>query len=617
MTQRHDVPSMPQGAWLNDAGDCRWRVWAPRAKEVQLVLIDEAENRCGLALQAEERGYFSSTFRDIREGQRYAYRLDDGPERPDPASRWQPDGVHAPSAVWNPRPFRWTDDAWPGVRRQDLVIYELHVGTFTPEGTLDAVTARLAELRELGITAIELMPVAQFPGTRDWGYDGVHWFAVQNSYGGPRALQRLVDAAHAAGLAVLLDVVHNHLGPEGNYLREFGPYFSYRFRTPWGDGINYDERGSDEVRELVLANIRHWIRDFHLDGLRLDAIHAIHDVSPTHILVEMKAAADEEAGRFGRTAHLIGESDLNDVRVLKPRQDGGYELDAQWSDDFHHCVHALLTGERAGYYADFFDPLHQLVKALNQTFVHDGAYSVFRGRRHGAKLQGVPGDRFVVSVQTHDHVGNRARGDRLHQLLSPPQQRLAAGLLLLAPHIPLLFMGEEYGETRPFPFFCDFGDVGLQESVRAGRQREFAAFHWQGELPDPLAAETFASARLSWNWGDNPAHAGLRRLYGDLLAARRSWPALADFQHRRARLLEVSPGMHLLALQRGKAHQPQDEIEAIFNLTAEPLPMPDEALGRAILLRSSARHYGGAGDQAAEQLAPWEFVVCRSHLGAS
>jgi maltooligosyltrehalose trehalohydrolase len=400
------------------------------------------------------------------------------------------------------------------------------------------------------------------------------------------------------------------LGPEGNYLGEFGPYFSYRFRTPWGEGINFDERGSDEVRALVLANVRYWISEFHVDGLRLDAIHAIHDMSPTHILAEIKSVAEQEAARLGRPVHVIGESDLNDVRVLKPIDDGGYGLDAQWSDDFHHCVHALLTGERAGYYADFFDPPHQLVKALNQTFVHDGSYSVFRGRRHGAKLQGLPGDRFVVSIQTHDHVGNRARGDRLHAILLPAQQRLAAGLMLLAPHIPLLFMGEEYGETRPFAFFCDFGDRGLQEAVRTGRKREFAAFHWHGELPDPLGEETFAASRLSWNWADDPARAGLRRLYADLLAARQAWPALADFQHRRAKLLELPGGSHLLILTRGAPENPGDQITACFNLSDQQQPLPTEFAGRKSLLRASDVRYGGeVAAQDSSALAAWEFAV--------
>ncbi|MDX1946151.1 MAG: malto-oligosyltrehalose trehalohydrolase [Pirellulaceae bacterium] len=610
--------SPPQGAWLDDAGTCRWRVWAPRARQVELVLIDNAGQRRRWAMLAEPRGYFSAVLPNIPEGQRYAYRLDGGPERPDPASRWQPDGVHAASAVWNPRPFAWTDRAWRGVRRRDLVIYELHVGTFTPEGTLDAILPRLAELRELGVTALELMPVAQFPGTRDWGYDGVFWFAVQNSYGGPRALQRLVNAAHEAGLAVLLDVVHNHLGPEGNYLPEFGPCFSQRFRTPWGDGINYDERGSDEVRALVLANARSWLRDFHLDGLRLDAIHAVHDQSPTHILAAMRGIADDEAALRGWPAYLIGESDLNDARVLRAVDAGGYGLDAQWSDDFHHCVHALLTGEQAGYYADFFDPARQLAKALRQAFVHDGTYSIFRGRHHGAPPRDLAGDRFVVSIQTHDHVGNRARGERLHQLLSPPQQRLASGLLLLAPSLPLMFMGEEYGETRPFPFFCDFADPALQSAVRAGRQREFADFHWQGLLPDPLAAETFAAARLSWDWSGDPARAGLRRLYVDLLAARRTWPTLADYEHRHARLVETSGGS-LLVLERGAADRPREQLEAYFNLTADSLPLPTEALRRTVLLRSSDPRYGEPADgpRSPNLLAPWEFVVCAGTAGAS
>lgn len=590
------------GALLADDGRCLWRVWAPKARQVELVLSAPART---IGMSPADRGYFEAELPEMAEGQRYAFRLDGGEPLPDPASCWQPDGVHAASAVWNPRGFAWRDAGWRGVAREALVIYELHVGTFTPEGTFAAIVPRLPQLVELGVTAIELLPVNQFPGHRDWGYDGVHWNAVQNSYGGPRGLQEFVAACHAAGLAVILDVVHNHLGPEGNYLSRFGPYQSTRCRTPWGDGMNYDDGGSDAVRGLVLAGVRQWIRDFHVDGLRLDAVHAIHDYSPRHLLADIKLAADEEANKRGRPVHVIAESDLNDVRLLRPLEEGGYNLDAQWSDDFHHCVHCLLTGERNGYYADYPEPKTQLVKALNETFVYDGCYSGVRCRRHGAAAGGFSGERFVVNIQTHDQVGNRARGERLHQLVGPPQQRLAAGLLLLAPHTPLLFMGEEYGETRPFLYFCDFSSEPLREAIRRGRQQEFAEFHWRGEIPDPNERWAFERSQLSWSWPAGSVQAGLRRLYGDLLAARQRWPAMREFRHRRARLFAGQSGLSLL---RGDPSRPADQLLACFNLTPSPLSLAGEEHPPHLLLRSEQERYGGA-DFAGEALAPWEFIV--------
>ena len=573
------------GAHRDHAGRCRWAVWAPRAQHVDLVLTEAEGSSAQQAMQRRAGGWFEIELEAIPDGQRYAYRLDGGPERPDPAARWQPDGVHRPSAVCRPEDFAWSDQNWRGMAREDLVIYELHVGTFTPDGTFDAILPRLPELIELGVTAIELMPVAQFPGHRNWGYDGVHWFAVQNSYGGPRALQRLVDAAHAAGLAVILDVVYNHLGPEGNYLAEFGPYFTEKYHTPWGAALNYDDAGSDEVRAFVLANVEHWLADYHLDGLRLDAIHAICDTSPRHLLTEIGEVAHNVAARQGRSVQIIAESNLNDVRLLQPTALRGFGLDAQWNDDFHHCVHTLLTGERQGYYADFPDPPRQLVKALNRTFVYDGCYSEFLHRRHGASDEGLPGDRFVISIQTHDQVGNRARGERLHELVSPAAQRLAAGLLLLAPGLPMLWMGEEYGETRRFPFFCDFGDPSLQEAVRQGRRQEFAAFGWAAEVPDPQDAKTFETAQLSWTWRE-PERAALRRLYAELLRLRRTVPALRDFDRRSAWL--AGEKRELLVLQRGDVQHGADCL-CVFNLTAEPAGLPTSLVaGRPLLFDSAS-----------------------------
>ncbi len=593
------------GAFALPGGACCWRVWAPKAGRIELVLIDGGR-RDSLLMEREDGGYFRLERPGVAEGQRYAFRLDNGPERPDPASLWQPDGVHRPSAVLYPERFPWAEGAWTGIRREDLVFYELHVGTFTPEGTFDAVIPRLDSLRELGVTAVEIMPVAQFPGGRNWGYDGVHLYAVQNTYGGPHGLKRLVEACHARGLACFLDVVYNHLGPEGNYLHEFGPYFSDRHRVPWGPAFNYDGPGSDAVRQYVLDNVCLWLGDYRLDGLRLDAVHALFDTRPRHILAEVKDTADGASARVGRPTHIIAESLANDVRMVLPQAEGGYGLDAEWSDDFHHAIHAYLTGERHGKYVDY-GPVQDLPRLMEQTFLLDGGYSKYRGRRWGAPTRGLPGDRFVVSVQNHDQVGNRARGERLGSLVSPPARRLAASLGLLAPHLLLLFMGEEYDETNPFLFFCSFQDGHLIENVRNGRRRDYAL---QGEVPDPQAESSFAASRLSWSWAGNAHREGMRRLYQDLLAVRRRWPALRDFTRRSSRLLPDEQRAAVLELVRG-GPATEESLRCYFNLTAEAQVLPGVESGHVLLFSSEAERYDGgrvAGTPSAE-LRPYECVT--------
>jgi maltooligosyltrehalose trehalohydrolase len=556
MSMKRDAGHPPQGALRQPDGSTVWRVWAPNSAAVSLVTL-AAGNHREIEMRREESDYFVHREPAADEGLRYLYKLADGRTRPDPASRWQPEGVHGPSAVFVPESYVWSDDSWRGVAREDLVIYELHVGTFTPEGTLAAIVPRLAQLASLGITAVELMPVAQCPGDRDWGYDAVYPYAVQNSYGGPRALAQFVDAAHRAGLAVILDVIYNHLGPEGNYLADFGPYFTDGYHTPWGKAINYDGPQSDAVRQFVVDNARSWVRDFHIDGLRLDAVQTIYDFGPRHILADIQAAVKREAARTKRVVHVIAETNQNDVRLIQSRGHGGYGLDGVWSDDFHHSVHALLTGERDGYYADFGRPAH-LAKALNRVFVYDGCYSPFRRRRHGSRVGAIDRSRFVICVQNHDQVGNRAKGDRLSTLVPPAAARLACGLLLLSPCVPLMFMGEEYGETRPFPFFCSFGDPALIEAVRRGRREEFAAlaFRWGIEIPDPQDPNTFAAAKLSWAWPEGSPQARMRQLYQDVLTARREWPALRDRRHTTARLIQVH-----CAAQWGQSHFHGEEVD--------------------------------------------------------
>jgi maltooligosyltrehalose trehalohydrolase len=498
-----------------------------------------------------EAGYWSVTVTDLAPGARYLYRMDHDRERPDPASHFQPEGVHGPSEIVDHAAFHWEDAGWKGLPLQSMVLYELHVGTFTTEGTFDAVIPRLSDLKDLGVNAIELMPVSQFPGTRNWGYDGAYPFAVQTSYGGPDGLKRLVKACHARGLAVVLDVVYNHLGPEGNYLGDFGPYFTDKYRTPWGQAVNFDDAYSDEVRGYFTANSLHWIRQYHFDCLRVDAIHGIFDMGARHVLRELGEAVHLESGALGRSVYVIPESDLNDVRVINPVELGGHGLDAQWNDDFHHCVHTLLTGEGRGYYEDF-GKTEQFVKAITEGFVYSGEHSVFRKRRHGSSSRGRPAHQFVVFCQNHDQVGNRMLGERISRLATFEALKLAAGAVILSPGIPLLFMGEEYGEDAPFLYFVSHGDKDLIEAVRKGRREEFRAFSWEGEPSEPQAEETFQRSKLDWGKRAKDRHAVLLGFYRTLLKLRRETPALAELDRTRLEA-SVVPDTKIVAMRRWDA----------------------------------------------------------------
>jgi maltooligosyltrehalose trehalohydrolase len=479
-----------------------------------------------VSLTPSDDGHFEGVATDVAAGGQYRYVLDGRMERPDPASRFQPQGVHGPSEVVDPNAFRWSDSHWRGLPLDRMIIYELHVGTFTTEGTFEAIIPHLDYLRaELGVTAIELMPVAQFPGERNWGYDGAYPFAPQASYGGPTGLKRLIDACHAKDLAVILDVVYNHLGPEGNYLADFAPYFTDRYRTPWGQAINYDGPDSDQVRHYVVSNAVYWVTEYHVDGLRLDAIHGIFDFSARHILADIADAVHVQAERLDRTVPVVAESDLNDVRVITPSGEGGYALDGQWNDDFHHALHTVLTGERAGYYEDF-GRIDQLATAVREGFVYSGQRSVFRRRRHGNSSSHRPPAQLVVSAQNHDQVGNRARGDRLTALIPHEALKVAAATLLLGPNVPMLFMGEEYAETAPFQYFVSHGDPALVEAVRRGRGAELASFGWAGEVPDPQCADTFERSRLTRDRPRTSPQDAILAWYRALIALRASTPAL-------------------------------------------------------------------------------------------
>lgn len=602
------------GATPLPGGGCRFLVLAPSAGKVEVRLLTPAERI--VPLERDDRGYHRGVVGEAGAGSLYLYRLDGVRERPDPASRLQPDGVHGPSRVTDPGAFRWEDRTWTGLPLEEYVLYELHVGTFTPEGTFEAILPRLDSLRELGITAVELMPVAQFPGRRNWGYDGVYPFAVQESYGGPEGLKALVNACHLRGMAVVLDVVYNHLGPEGNVLGEFGPYFTDRYRTPWGAAINFDGPHSDEVRRYFLENACTWLSEFRFDALRLDAIHGILDFSAYPFLAELADAVRALGERENRTIHLIPESDLNDARFVTPRETGGLGLSAQWNDDFHHALHVLLTGEREGYYRDF-GAVEDLARAHEDGFVYAGRYSAFRSRRHGNSARDLDARQLVVFSQNHDQVGNRMRGDRLSRLVSFESLKLAAGTVLLSPFVPLLFMGEEYGETAPFLYFVSHSDPGLAEAVRNGRREEFAAFRWEGEIPDPQDEETYQRSRIDYRLRETGRHRVLRSYYRELLRLRREHPVLSR---------RIRKGMNPVALERERAllvtrSHGDDRTASICHFGEGPasIPVPLSPGRWETILDSSDPRWGGGGSgvpdevrsdgQAVLALGPRAFVL--------
>jgi len=518
-------------------------VWAPNAASLELVLGDERR-----PMHAREDGWWIGP-ESLPAGSDYAFSVDGDDPLPDPRSPWQPAGVHGPSRTVDHEAFAWTDDGWSAPPLADAVIYELHVGTFTPAGTFASAIERLDDLVRLGVTHLELLPVAEFSGDRGWGYDGVDLYAPHHAYGGPDGLKRLVDAAHARGLAVLLDVVYNHLGPEGNHLARFGPYFTDRYVTAWGAAVNFDDRGSHEVRRFVTDNALMWLRDYHFDGLRLDAVHALVDDSDEHLLAQLSRESASRAAELGRPLSLVAESDLNDPRCLQPPELGGYGMDATWADDVHHALHVALTGETDGYYADFSDE-GELPRALCDPYLYDGRYAPARDRHHGRSAGDLPGYRFIACIQNHDQVGNRARGDRLAHLVSEGRARIGAALLLASPYVPFLFAGEEWAASSPFPYFAAHEDPGLAAAVSAGRREEFVGFGWDPDaIPDPQDPATFAMAKLDWGERDREPHAGMLSWYRELIALRRETPELRDGD-RSAVAVDGTPD-GLLTLRRG------------------------------------------------------------------
>ncbi|MEO8662692.1 MAG: malto-oligosyltrehalose trehalohydrolase [Bryobacteraceae bacterium] len=581
------------GARYLGRNTCRFRVWAPSAEAVGLRLLEPHQALHAMTPLGD--GIFELTLEGVSPGTLYGYRLPSGVERPDPASALQPRGVHGPSAVVDPG-FAWSDREWKGLDQDKYILYEVHTGAYTAEGTFDAIVPYLDDLADLGITAIELMPVAAFPGSRNWGYDGAFPYAVQASYGGPSGLKRFVNACHARGLAVALDVVYNHLGPEGNYLSEFGPYFNPLHQTPWGAALNFDAAGSETVRAYFIENALRWVNEFHIDALRLDAIHAIIDDSPTHILQEL-------SGRLQGRALLMAESDLNQVRVIQPPPHG-LGMNAQWSDDFHHALHVTLTAETNGYYGDY-SGFPDLVEAWAEGFVYAGQYCPHRRRHHGTSSAQVEPSRLIVFSQNHDQAGNRFLGERLAHLTDFESAKLAAATVILSPYLPLLFMGEEYGETAPFQYFVSHEDADLIEAVRHGRREEFGHFAFDGEVPDPQSEATFARSKL------NHKHGTLRQFYRELLWLRRRQPALAELKRSQMELAAF-PDEQVLTVTRRSAAGP--EIRVIFNFNRSFASLASVVPGGdwSTLLDSAERIWEGPGSEYPNSLSPRSVVVIAS-----
>lgn len=514
------------GAEVRETG-VLFRVWAPKHRRMEVVI--EGSDGKTFPLEAEEEGYFSGTVPGIGAGARYRYRFEDGTRCPDPCSRFQPEGPHGPSMVVDPGAYRWGDTAWPGARLPGQVIYELHIGAFTPEGTFDAAAREIEELRRIGMTMIELMPVAEFPGRWNWGYDGVALYAPSHVYGDPEGLKRFVDAAHQHGMAVILDVVYNHVGPDGNYFKDFSDdYFTDRYKNEWGEPINFDGPGSKEVREFFIRNACYWIAEFHLDGLRLDATQQIFDSSPRHVLADLSRRAREAARP--REIVLIGENESQQVSALAPVEKGGHGLDALWNDDFHHSALVALTGRRDGYFTDYRGEAQEFISSVKRGFLYQGQHYLWQKKPRGSQVTTEPAAAFVHYIQNHDQVANHLRGERLHVLTSPARVRAMTALLLLAPETPLLFMGQEFGASSPFLFFADHNDA-LAPEVHKGRKAFLAQFpsyatpEAQREIPDPRRDSTFLQSKLDFS--EREKHAGIYLLHQDLLTLRREDPILA------------------------------------------------------------------------------------------
>ncbi|MFC4945331.1 malto-oligosyltrehalose trehalohydrolase [Pseudonocardia sp. GCM10023141] len=570
-------------------------VWAPQRDKVR-VLVDGKTQ----VMTRDDAGWWRRTVGDAAAGVAYAFLVDDDPTPlPDPRSLWQPTGVHGASRVYDQDSFFWTDRSWTGRQLPGSVLYELHIGTFTPDGTFDAAIERLDHLSNLGIDMVEVLPVNAVDGPRNWGYDGVGWYAVTENYGGPDAFKRFVDACHARGMGVVLDVVYNHLGPSGAYLDRFGPYFAGS--NIWGPSLNLDGQHSDTVRRFMIDNALMWLRDFHVDGLRIDAVHALRDTRAVHVLEQLAVEVEALSAHVGRPLSLIAESDLNDPKTVTAREGGGNGLHAQWCDDIHHCLHTTLTGESQGYYADFATAgLTGLAHVFCRAFLHEDTWSSFRQRNHGAPVdtRRVPGHRFLAYLQNHDQIGNRATGDRLTATLSPGLLACGAALVLCSPFTPMLFMGEEWGARTPWQFFSYFPDEKLREAVRKGRTAEFAEHGWGDvDVPDPNAESTFLDSKLDWTEQEQEPHATLLRLYRELIALRRAWPELSDPWLDEVDM-DIDEGARTVVLHRGS-------LRLIANLGPEPVTVTLIGhIGRILLASEPVQ-----GEEDAIALPPESFAI--------
>ncbi|PTQ94101.1 maltooligosyl trehalose hydrolase [Mucilaginibacter yixingensis] len=595
------------GVRFNADGKAEVVLWSPSAQKVEIILLNDHKK---IALNGVDFGYWELTTTAIKPGGCYKFMLDNDKELPDPASLSQPDGVHGHSQTIDLKQFNWTDGNWQNPPLDDYLIYELHTGTFSTDGTFKGIEEHLDHLLQLGITAIELMPVAQFPGGRNWGYDGVYPFAVQNSYGGAEGLMQLVNTCHNHGLAVILDVVYNHLGPEGNYFGEYGPYFTSKYCTPWGPALNFDDTWCDAVRNYFIENALMWFRDFHIDALRLDAVHAIKDFSPTHLLREMKQRANELMPETDRTHYLITEVDLNDNRFIDTLDNHGYGMDAQWIDEFHHALRVTAGGDRNGYYEDFNGIAH-LAKAYEDAYVYDGQFSPTRKRYFGSSAAGFPGRQFVVFSQNHDQVGNRMLGERSSQLFSFEMQKLMAGAVLVAPFVPLLFMGEEWAAQTPFQYFVSHTEPALVEAVRKGRKAEFTAFHAEGETPDPQSEGTFNRSKLSWDELNSAHSAVMFKYYQKLIYLRKKLTTLHILNREKLKVT-FSEDNKTLLLQRWHGNE---KVCCAMNFSdqLQQIQLPADAQWQ-VKLDSADAQFGGPTASAQPQnqtlsIGPQSIVI--------
>ncbi len=606
---RLNIRKRSLGVYFNQQGEAEITVWAPLIGQVAIM---PEKNNQEIPLEKSDDGYWTLTTTEISPGDLYKIRLNDEKLFPDPVSLSQPLGVHGASRATDLSAFKWTDLHWLHFPLKDYIIYELHTGVFTPEAMFEGIERKLDYLLQLGVNAIEIMPVAQFPGARNWGYDGVYPFAVQDSYGGAAGLQQLVNACHDKGIAVILDVVYNHIGPEGNYLPEFGPYFTSKYGTPWGKAVNVDDEWCDGVRHYILENVLMWFRDFHIDALRMDAVHALKDFGAKNILLEIKEATDALMKASHRSHHLIVECDLNDVRYINPAQLGGYGMDAQWIDEFHHALRIAAGGENHGYYSDF-NGIQHLTKAYKDAYVYDGFYSPHRKKTFGSKAgENHRGDHFIVFSQNHDQVGNRMMGERSSVLMSYEMQKLMAGAVMVSPYIPMLFMGEEYGETNPFLYFVSHTDPSLREMVREGRRKEFEAFHLQGEAPDPSDEETFTKSRLQWQLADEPTHSTLLSFYKKLIALRKENIVLRNMSREKLEVV-CSELQQTIMLHRWEEDQ---HLLCLLNFSRkeQPVTLTDLPGQRKLLFNSASPEWNGPAEAEAVPgsiifLPPESFII--------